>query len=47
MKKQENEKLNGWLKISPSKKILIVAIAVYVVYRLGYALGTFLAHMGF
>lgn len=49
--KDKKQNLQDWLntgtkKESFVKKMLTVVVTIYIIYRLGYGVGTFLAHIG-
>ena len=48
--KEKKSDTNGWLNKGTKNgvfviKILAVVISIYIIYQLGYAFGTFLAHI--
>lgn len=53
MNAHNKKKLKAWLKNHPNKKlvriwtIFLIAFAFYLIYRLGYVIGVFLANIGF
>lgn len=52
MKEQKKSKIKAWLNTGTKnevfvKKIFIVLVTIYIIYRLGYGVGMFLAHIGF
>ncbi len=52
MKTQEKKYSKELMETSPHKKIFIrkmftIIIALYCIYRLGYGIGTFFAHIAF
>ena len=51
MKENSKNSIEEWLNKGTKKELLIKgilagSIAIYLVYQLGYAFGTFLAHIG-
>lgn len=49
--KEKKSNTNDWLNTGTKKelfvkKTLAVVISIYIIYQLGYAIGTFLAHIG-
>lgn len=49
MKKQNKfkKRINaGTKKVTFDKKIFVVLIVIFVIYQIGYGIGSFLAHIG-
>lgn len=49
--KEKKRNTKGWLNTGTKreafvKKMLAVVLTIYIIYRLGYAIGTFLAYIG-
>lgn len=50
--KEKKTDMKDWLNTGEKnalfvKKMFTVVITIYIIYQLGYGIGTFLAHMGF